>query len=127
MQPGLVELRAQGLAVGAGLQSHVNARELAAPLKQVLRGAQVHHSQGRAAGGHAACPLDAHQPAAALQLQLIAWQALARGGIQKHGGRCKQGKAGGLRVWPGHERRRHPGHAQRIQAQHLQVDFLPAF
>ncbi|OQC14227.1 MAG: hypothetical protein BWX79_00910 [Alphaproteobacteria bacterium ADurb.Bin100] len=116
----------EGRAVGAGLQAQVDAAEAACRAEQVLRGADVHHGQRRAARVHAAAHAHRAQRQRALQLQrrgAVARQSAGRqrrhrGRVQEHGGwgqhREPVGPGGGL----GHQGRRHGPNRERIDSHH---------
>jgi hypothetical protein len=129
--PGLAAQRLrEGAAVGAGLQAQVDAAERAAAPEQVLRGAQIHHGQGAAAGCHAASHAHHMALAACLQHQCGGGLCRLRGQAQRlecrrveeHGGRLEQRKPLAAIPGPGHEGGGHAGQHQGVGTQHAQRD-----
>jgi hypothetical protein len=115
-----------GFAVGARGQAQIDARELAASAKQVLRCTEVHHGQRTAAGVHSAAYDGSLQLQAHLNLRRLGWTGrgaapyLLCRGIQKYGTRRKHCKPPGIGKGQRHERRGDPGQQQGIHARHAQ-------
>jgi hypothetical protein len=107
-----------GFTVGAGRQPHVDAGQHAEAAEQLLCRGDVHHGQRRATGDHAAADRGLAQLQSALQLHRGAGHEPLRRRIEEHRGRRQQRQPVGAGRWLRHQRRRHGGDHQRVDAHH---------